>query len=399
MISDNRSSLFKKICMAALAAYPILCYYRIGTYFNYASLISIVLFFIGLVKGLFSNFRFPKWYLVFWVYQWIVIALISGYSGLNSIIPGGMGFFCASLAVAVYASFFDIELFRKYSNTIFVLAACLFFVQFSSVLLTGKNIPFFLHLGDELAYVDMSYSQLVNLQSFSDRPCSIFPEPAYFAAFCCFTLTIELFCENNIHKLFTPLSLVIALVIILGRSGLGLLTLAAIAIIKIIQFAITERNRRSIYLLLLALPLMYFGVRYYIGTEIGIGMLERQDSITDVQEMGSGYVRVLGGYNIFGRLNAYEKILGGSTDFMSSLHEDDTFINGVCSTLISFGALGLLLQLLMFINGCNRKQFVVIAIVIVFYFVSLIESQTLYGRGYMIALVITSTLALKKGKA
>lgn len=64
-IVDARSGMMRKLGMAVLSAYPIICYFKVGSYFNYGSILGLLLFFFGVSKGLLSNFNFSKQYYFF----------------------------------------------------------------------------------------------------------------------------------------------------------------------------------------------------------------------------------------------------------------------------------------------------------------------------------------------
>lgn len=395
---NTKPTVLSKVSMLILALSPILSYYRVGEYFDYTMVLGLMTCIVAFGKGeFFSKFRYSNSYIVFWGYCWFCMLAFSGYFSLNTLIPGGLDFFVMSLLIALFADQMNISLLNRYTNYLFIFAGAIFLYQFASQFLTGNFTPMLLHIGDDIAYCGMSYQQLYTHQLYGSRPCSIFPEPAYFAVFCCYALTIELFCEKNRDKLATPLAIVMGMCILLSKSGTGLLTLAVIAVLKILQYSRDTSKNRLLFLLFLIIPMCIWGVRYYMSSEIGTEMAMRASEFSGQTSSTSGYVRVVQGYSVFDNyLSPFEKIFGASSKLYSDINDNFGFMNGFCSGLIKYGIAGMLLLVLFFIKNCNNKQIVVVSVVVVFLFISFIESTLNNSKGFLLALSLASSQLLAK---
>ena len=98
---------------------------------------------------------------------------------------------------------------------------------------------------------------------------------------------------------------------LLLRSGTGLIGLAFLGTLKLISYNKTQKSWKSRALTLVLLPALYIGVSYYVSTEIGSGMLKRQNELTD--QSGSSYDRIFRGLELYDAMPLPNKIIGIET--------------------------------------------------------------------------------------
>lgn len=394
-IDGSGSSKMTKVAMFLLAAYPILMYYAFfDTPFNYANLSAMILALFLMFKKGFSIFReLPVQYYIYWLYAAFQMIFIAGIMGWSDYFPGGVTLCLFSLAIASYAYLFDINCLYKYMRAIWLFATVLFLLQVFIYFATGSKISVFLPLSQNLTYGDFSYSEMLAHQKMHnsgmlERFSSIFCEPSYFGQYSVVFLALELFRKEAKDKLFTPLSVFIALIIILIQSGAGLLGLALIVLIKLLQVLVVSRNVKYYLMLLLLIPLIVFIASRYLGSDMGSYVVERSSELQmDEKSTQSGNMRIYYGWLQYGLLSPYEQALGTSRNFTSSFYDEGGFVSGACTLFINLGWIGAALLFLFYLR-ILKKDVLSIALFLIFILFMLVES--IYLGGIMI--ICTSVL-------
>lgn len=391
---EGKSKL-SKVAMFLLAAYPVLdVYVFMNTPFNYATLSALILTMVLISQKGFSIFKeVPSMYYLFWLYAAFQMIFIAGIMGWSDYLPGGVTLCLFSLSIASYASLFDIKCLYKYMRAIWLFASVLFLFQVFVYFTTGSKISVFLPLSSNTNYIGYSYSKMLEFQrtigtGILQRFSSIFCEPSYFGQYSVVFLALELFRKEAKDKLFTPLSVFVALIIVLIQSGAGLLGLAVIALIKLLQVLIVSRKAKYYLIFLLLIPIIAFIASRYFSSDMGSYVVERSSELQlDETSTKSGNMRIYYGWLQYGLLSPFERALGTSRNFTSAFFSEGGFVSGACSLFINLGWIGAVLLLLFYLR-ILKKDVLSIALFLVFILYMLVES--IYLGGIMV--VCTSVL-------
>ena len=234
----------------------------------------------------------------------------------------------------------------------------LFWIQIVVLQTTGHNLCFVPNLTGQFTYQNLSYAEVVQLHAYNHSPCSIFLEKSYLGYYLVAYLCLRLFSSDLREKFLFPVNIIIILTILMSRSGSGLVGLVALLGVKVIVDFYSGSSRKRSYLFLLLIPLLA-GLSYvYLQSEIGTAIVERSSELET--EGTSGYARVVSGYVVFGALPPTEKLFGstiqdvvGYSDF-SYISMDRFYVNGIQTVLMTLGALGLLLYILLCFRSSNQ---------------------------------------------
>lgn len=385
-----------KIPMFLLAVFPILDYYYLGTSnFTFANVISILLFLYTLLNGEFSFKRVPKSYYIYWIYSALQIYLIAGIGGWSDYIPGGVKLAIFSLCLFCYATYFDINVLRKYMSWLFIVASILWFFQSAIWMFAHIKISTFLPLSDSILTNHMTYKELTLWQNevggeLIERFSSIFSEPSHFAQYALLLLAVELFIGENRNKLYTKFSVFIAAILILLQSGAGLIGMGFIAIIKFIYILLVTRQRKYYFYLALLIPMFVIGIQKYLNSQAGSYISERTEQLdyTDETATNSGFVRLYFGWYKYGELSPTQKMLGTSRDTIGEMREGG-FFNGVTNVLCAQGLIGFFLLVSFYVKTCKKQEPYSSVASLYMLFISLIASTYLGGL-----MLISAAIAL-----
>ena len=339
--------------MLLMALYPILWTYVSFLNLNYGEtalfIVSLIIFF-QYPQKLFSNL--PRGYMLFWGICAICLVLHGGGFKFSYLIPGGVVFFIFSVSLAASSLCFSIEKFYKYYRIAFVFSVIVFILQTLRLLPEQYNYLFVLPFSDHIAYTGTELSTVFNHRN-GGRSSSFFLEPAYYSQFVTIFLILELFYKAGKNKLYTKTSLFVIVLLIFIRSGLGMLGLVMVLTYKAYDFLSNSRNYTK-YLLIL-IPLVFFFLKLYLGSEMGESLLERKEELT--MEDSSGYVRILQGALFFSNLPLLNKFIGVSQEQLIEFNKsiitygpDDyisLFTNGFFTLTLSNGLIGLFVFLVM----------------------------------------------------
>lgn len=395
-MNNNSVMANKNIAMFLLAVFPILDYYYFGTSnFTFANVISILLFLYTLLKGKFSFKNVPKSYYIYWIYSALQIYLIAGIGGWSDYIPGGVMLAIFSLCTFCYATYFNINVLRKYMRWVFIVASALWFFQNMVWLSAHVKISTFLPLTNSILSSHMTYKELTLWQNevggeLIERFSSIFSEPSHFAQYALMLLSIELFIGNNKNKLYTKFSIMIVAMLFLIQSGAGLMGLGFIAIVKLLYILLVTRKKIYYFYLAVLIPMFVIGVRLYLNSQAGSYVSERTEQLdyTDETATNSGFVRMYFGWYKYGELSSSQKMLGTSRAAIGEMREGG-FFNGVTNVLCSQGLIGLLLLILFYAKTCKKKKPYSSVASLYMLFISLIASTYLGGL-----MLISAAIAL-----
>lgn len=383
-----------KIPMFLLAVFPILDYYYFGTSnFTFANVISLFLFLYTLLNGKFSFKRVPKSYYIYWIYSALQIYLIAGIGGWSDYIPGGVKLAIFSLCIFCYATYFDINLLRKYMRWVFIVASALWFFQNMVWLSTNVKISTFLPLTNSILSNHMTYKELTLWQNevggeLIERFSSIFSEPSHFAQYALLLLAVELFIGENRNKLYTKFSVIIAAMLVLLQSGAGLIGMGYLAIIKIVYILLVTKQRKYYFYIVLLVPMFVIGIQWYLNSQAGSYISERTEQLdyTNETSTSSGFVRLYFGWYKYGELSSNQKLLGTSRAAIGEMREGG-FFNGVTNVLCAQGLIGLFLLIVFYAKTCKKKDPYSSVASLYMLFISLIASTYLGGLMFISAAI------------
>lgn len=302
----NKVTAIDKISMIVLLLAPILWIYGNPGGWSYEVIFTLPLSFFYFLHYLFSKGNItgskdplPKGLLWYFIY-WTVLFVLTAMQLPLSMIQTYLAFFL------FFATFRD-EYFIKIYKAFALICIVFFFVQEASFYLTGirvSGIMRFLPLHGE-----MSMSEKVGMLAESLRSSSFFSEPAHFAQFLLPLFALEIFYDK--HKTHILFAVSIGAALLFLRSGNGLLGMAAILVFLIPYYLGRGRKNRILTFVVAAL---FIGVvaYYYVNSEMGASLLERQDEISMDYEGGSrsGFLRMWRGLFVFEDYSVVEKLVG-----------------------------------------------------------------------------------------
>jgi len=343
--------------MLFLALYPILGYYTGPAGLTYANIVTIILIVISFFKkpGISLNV-YPKYYLIFWTYAALALIFTVSSMKITFLIPGGISFFLWSLALGLTLRYFDFSTLKKYLYLVFILSSVVLIAQEVMIFFTGSRFIAFLPLSEELS-IGANYSEWKQVLLSANRSSSFFSEPSYFALYSLPVLAIELFYENDKKKVFTPLSFYIITVLLILRSGVGLIGIALLVFIKLVTF-IKGINIKKILTFIVFFTIIIFVAKEYFSSKIGQEMLERTAEFDS--ESSSAYLRLIRGYLVYDYLPWFNKIFGIWPDDLLKMNipyfdmtqnkSSILYFNGLQTALIRIGIIGVLILITVYFN-------------------------------------------------
>lgn len=388
------------IYMLALAVYPVLNLYYFGsTSFYLPQVITILFFFYSLFKAKPFMHLVPWTYLLCWTYvAFHDIFFVSPFK-FTKLIPGGINFFLFSIGWALFASNFDVNKLRKYVYYIFFLAAMLFLYQNIAYYVLGQGTSVILPISNHLNYGDFNFSELQIHQKtrFAGRFSSIFAEPSYWAQYCVVTLCLELFCEENKTKLFSKKALLISIVLLAIQSGVGVLCLGLLLLIKLFHIIFINKDTSKIRYLILLLPIVCYAAYVYISSDIGQALVERGNNISSAQGMGgrSSFLRLFYGWEYLANL-PFDTLLFGANEFIGISADGDSFFNCASYFTLMHGVLGSVLLVLFYYLNAIKNGLLAVGSALVLLLISMMEA--IYLSPIMLILTVTVVASQKKQK-
>ena len=188
------------------------------------------------------------------------------------------------------------------------------------------------------------------LQAESLRSSSFFSEPAHFAQFLLPLFAIELFYDKS--KTRNLIAIAIGATLLLLRSGNGLLGMAAVLIFLAPYYYKKGRKNSGLAFIVTALLIGIVGY-YYMNSEIGSSLMERQDEISIVYEGGSrsGFLRMWRGLYVYQDYSFLEKLIGCPNETtqlghvassgMLMVEHAELYFNAFWKILLNTGIIGL----------------------------------------------------------
>lgn len=358
-----RDEKFQKLVNLVIVLLPLFqCYNFFGI--SAGKILMLLFFIILLIFGkrkpvVTSNFK------VFLVYAFTVPQLVAIITGNTSNFVGSfvtLGLYALCLCYAL--PYIEFDVLKKYYRFVVFIAVSVFALQEISALTFGKRfsalIPFL------TLYNDVPASQYAAIIANEDRSCSLFVEPSHFAQYLAPFLAITLCGLSKKHKLFDTMSIVLSLVLLLLRSGNGLLLLAFIWILHII-FVDIKIVKKILTTTPLVAIVLFVALPKLLATDQGQDLLERQETM-DVDYAGdsrSATIRIYRGFFVYGEAPTSVKTLGvgvgGADDVIDHsafkwMFFNEHYLNNASGFLISYGWVGTFLFLLFLFRFRGNKE-------------------------------------------
>jgi len=337
--SCSEDESMKKLFNFLIALFPILSGYGFSLSLDFGSLL---LFIVGagcvVVYPKKFKIKFPVGYMAFFV-----VALLLSLLWARSV-PLRLLLYSANLCFA--CCYADLERLWKYYGIIVWISIGYFLIQEASFYTLGFRpgglIPFLptIYGGDTSARIAATAIQ--------ERSSSFFLEPSYFAQFLIPYVIISLFSSE---KKDTNRAIVVSIVLLLVRSGMGIMLLG---IIWLIWFMVSKTKTSTKILISLA-AVALFGLLIYTNSSILDYFSSRSGELMsytgDEQYQSSGFIRFFRGYFAFADLAPLSMLLGANpTDVQNILEhsiffgaDSSNFINGMQTLLFYHGVVGTLL--------------------------------------------------------
>lgn len=388
----------KKIVMLLLATYPLLYYYVGPANFTYGSILFFLCIIYLLIRGGKKKILiYPSFFFLIWLYATFALWYTNASSfKLTFVIPGGINFFSWALFYGLCSRFLSISYLRKYMRVIFVISALIFIFQFLLRMAGGPSFCAVPPLSAHFNYGDLSYYQLSQIHMSRNRASSIFLEPAYYAQYSLVLLTIEMFGKKDKNRREIIFIVFIITILILLQSGCGYVGLLLLIGVKLYKLLSRKSLVKKIGFLLVVIPIAFFAMSKYVGTDMGANMVGRTSELN--KEGSSGYLRVIRGFLVYDNLPTVNKIFGATDEVLTSLdnqfllasNDGSIFLNGFQMLLIKIGLIGLLFFLIFYTILFRRGDSLARISITLFLLFSLIE-QT-YLMPYMLMLSTLSML-------
>lgn len=361
--TTTKTPFFSKLVTFVLLLYPIFKAY--GWKYNISYMAAIVLAFIYIFWKISNkSFKIKKgdmpWLLSVYFFYSMFVNLITETS-FPGVLPIGL---VISFAQAfLFFETIKFDYFVKAYRLISIVCIAFFWLQEVSFQTTGYRpsglIPFLPIMISDESINDLAYQQMY----ISERSSSFFSEPAHFVQFLFPLLCIELF--SSYRNLIRALTIVLTLLFL--RSGNAMIGLGVIAIIYVFQlFSSHESFSKKVVILIVIIIAGYGGMRY-VQSDVGIKLIERQEEIDlNATSGGSGFLRVVRGYLVYGDYNVLEKIIGLRSQERIAEHTkkfsaafsygQSDYYNGIQYVLVHSGLIGMFIFLALLLKLWKRNN-------------------------------------------
>lgn len=401
-VSINRNSSLSGVAMVLLALYPMLHWYDIGLPIGLGDVLMILLSMVAIGMQKFKIRAYPALFFLLWTYIAIVWYYYNISSDWKTLLPGGIFFFFFAVNMGTGISLFNMEKLKMCMKLVVILAIIVFL--FESIMVSVGGIRFCMvpNLTGHFTYEGLTYAELASRHLSNDhKPCAFFLEKSYMAYYLVMYLCLELFTGKGKEKFVTPLSIIIILALLLLRSGSGLVGMVIPVLVKMMSYYWQKTRGVGVLFLAISIPIVIIAVYFYVRTDIGSAMLERQEEITT--EGTSGFTRVMYGYMFYDQLAPLQKLIGTSVTDINDLiyisYSDRKFaLNGIQNILVSLGAIGLALWILFYLKVMRDTTLCGICCVCVFFVLSAIEVTYLGAYMLLLTVVACSEISNKKIK-
>lgn len=249
----------------------------------------------------------------------------------------------------------QLQYIKKYYRCLVVIVCVVFVLQEIMYQSVGYRfsalIPFF-----NVRYDGVSMSAFINNQMYYPRSSAFFLEPSHMAQFLLPYLALVLG-ENrtgiSLKRYIEPI--IITIVLIILRSGCGIIGLSFIWLFFVLQINLS--GVKKILFTVVSLMVAIYAINYLLSTEIGDSLMSRS---TELEAGGdyerSGTIRIFRGFYVYGAMDLLQQIFGvgtgGSVDVIENspyfvmFFGGERYLNNIQMLLIGFGLMGTILFLI-----------------------------------------------------
>lgn len=363
LTANVKTSLFSKIVTFVLLLYPIFKTY--GWTYNISYMVSFLLalgfIFYRIGRGNFKirGSKMP-WLLAVYFYYSMFVNVITETS-IMSALP--IGLIMSFIMAYLFFENIQFDFFVKSYRIIAIVCIAFFWIQDLSFQMTGyrpSGVMMFLPLqATKESAGDIAFAQMYE----NARSSSFFSEPAHFVQFLLPLLCIELFSTyKNLIR-----AIIIVLTLLYLRSGNALAGLGAVAVVYVLQLFSSKESLSKKVLIMLVVVFAGFGGVKYAESEVGENLMERREEIDfNATSGGSGFLRVVRGYIVYGDFNVIEKIIGLRGHERLEEHTKkftlafsygaSNYFNGIQYVLIHTGLIGMIIFLSLLYSLSKRNN-------------------------------------------
>jgi len=335
------------------------------------TLLSIVLLFVVALCAYFygnNKLRFPKYYLVFFIYG-ISIPVLNSIVGVDkpAIISSYISILSYTFIIGALIPFLSAEKLIKYYTWIVIIVCAIFVAQEIMYAVSGERFSALLSFL-KLRYSRGDMATFMQRQALLDRSSSVFLEPAHFAQYIAPFLAIQMLrAIKKKHFLYTPVILT-SLILFMSKSGNAVLFLGIAWIAYILYFPMNRTVKIAIFLPTIIIS-CFWGFGFISETEIGQSLLARKAEIQlgGTEWVSSGTMRIYRGYLVFGGESVMNQLLGVGTggivsvinqsDFLWMFYNFERYVNSFQTLLIGFGLIGTALFSFHIYNLLKKNNF------------------------------------------
>lgn len=361
--TNVKISLFSKIVTFVLLLYPIFKTY--GWKYNISYIVSFMLA-LGFVvyKIGRGNFKVKgskmPWLLAVFFYYSMFVNVVTETSILSAL---PIGLIMSFMIAYLFFENIHFEFFVKSYRIVALVCIAFFWIQELSFQTTGYR-PSGLLMFLPLQVTGESASDVAFAQMYENaRSSSFFSEPAHFVQFLLPLLCFELFSSyKNLVR-----AILIILTLLYLRSGNALVGLGAVAVVYVFQLFSSKETLSKKILILLVIIFAGLGGVKYAESDVGEKLMERREEIDfNATSGGSGFLRVVRGYIVYGDFNLLEKIVGvrgqerlkeHTSKFTSAFsYGASGYYNGIQTVLINTGIIGMIIFLSLLYSLWKRNN-------------------------------------------
>lgn len=353
----------KKAFNLAIALFPIISGYGFSPSLDFGSLLLFVLG-VGcvFVYPHQFKFKFPLGYQAFFI-----VALLLSLLWARSV-PLRLLLFSVNLCLACTYAQWD-YLWKYYKATVII--SGLFFVFQEGLFYTAGYRPS--GLLTILPVIYGNNATMIEQAASSFRSASFFLEPSYFAQFLLPYVVICLFSSDRKRM---KQAIVVSVLLILIRSGIGIL---ALGVIWLLWFLFS--NTKLVYKIIVGFGAVgVLAVLAYADSSVFDYFSKRSGEMMsysgDETYMSSGFIRFFRGYYAFSDMSTLDKLFGTNPSIVHDILEkniffgsdESNFINGVQTLLFYHGIVGTLFFLrhvLMYPYKVHNKILLVMSVCII----------------------------------
>ena len=396
----------QKLTVFYLLLYPIITIYGWpGLGFGFIFSIILVGYYVysrsKRSKKLYTN-KIPG---ILWVYllYWYFTSLMHA-DNISDFVS--LGVLLTIFLCLIYYEEIKEDYFVKMYRLTAIVIVCYYYIQFvvlkaTGVLLKGVTtllpINFLSDNGSASAL-----STWFEHNEWGMRPSSFFTEPAMMAQFLLPLLCIEMFsCYKDYRR-----AAFLGVTIILLQSGNGYFGLMAIGIVYGFHTLFGTQSFKTKLFSFVLILLCGVGGFFFVGTEMGQKVLERQDTLMDFDNSHahswgstSAFYRMYRGYYIYEGMSGVDKIVGignsmsllmaaeKNNSFSYTFIENDTYMNTIQSILVKTGLIGFLIMFVFIVIQWRKTGLLGRSCLLVWLSLSLMSS-TYFTTTMMILLLI-----------